>query len=322
MALRDDNYLNDIWEVTFLDFHKKSERRDLYSRGDLKKEGPNLVGDAQTTRWSGAIYDPSAKAEMPLFIPTTYAAQRSTYGVSGDGEVSAKRLSAVSECLSRMELNRMTDAAGSKFERPLLRVFDDLVRDKSANPLFKAYLMQQLGAVLKVRPYAWGLEYSPSLRNDLVELDRVCGGEALRSQDWLLERKRAQLGPKLTALFGGLQNRSYLADARLQREVVRGVVKAGLQFGGFIDSAAQSHLLGEARSSKALWALAPDGQKLTRYVPGETAPQGAKPRAAGFSPVFFVPLDRDALLAEIGRKLPNQPGGQTKLPAIPWLETP
>ena len=322
VALRDDNYLNDIWEVTFLDFRKKSERRDLYSRGDLKKEGPNQVGDAQTTRWIGAIYDPNAKAEIPLFVQTTYSLQRSTYGMSGDGEVSAKRLSAVSECLSRMELNRMTDAAGSKFERPLLRVFDDLVRDKSANSVFKAYLMQQLGAVLKVRPYAWGLEYSASLRNDLAELDRLCDGAVLRSQDWLLERKRAQLGPKLTAFFNGLQIRSYLSEARLHREVVRGVLKAGLQFGGFIDSAGQPHLLGEARSSKALWALAPDGQKLARYVPSEAAPQGAKPRAAGFSPVFFVPLDRAALLAEIGRKMPNQPGPPMKLPAIPWLETP
>jgi hypothetical protein len=144
----------------------------------------------------------------------------------------------------------------------------------------------------------------------------------LRSQDWLLERKRSQFGSKLAAFFSGLQNRRYLTEARIHREVVRGVVKAGLQFGGFIDSAGQAHLLGEARSSKALWALGEDGQKLTRYVPMQDPQKKAKPPTAAFSPVFFVPLDRDALLTEIGRKVPNQAGTPTKLPAIPWLETP
>ena len=216
----------------------------------------------------------------------------------------------------------MTDAAGSKFERPLLRVFDDLVRDKSANSLFKAYLMQQFGAVLKVRPFAWGLEYCASLRNDLAELDRLCDGTILRSQDWLLERKRAQFGPKLTAFFNGLQNRSYLNEAKLHREVVRGVVKAGLQFGGFIDNMGQAHLLGEARSAKSLWVLAVDGQKLTRHAPTGEVRQNSKPLTMGFSPVFFVPLDRDALLAEFGRRGSNPSVIPTKLPAIPWLESP
>lgn len=289
VAIRDDTYLNEIWEGTFTDFRRRNERRVLYSRGDLKKEGPSDVAGVQTTRWTGAFYDPGMKTELPGFIPITYSMQKSTYGLAGDGEVSAQHLSAVSECLSGLELNRMTDASGSKFERPLLRVFDDLVRHPEASAVFKAYLMQQLAAVLKVRPYAWGWEYCSSLRGDLEELDRLCDHTPLRSQDWLLERKRAQFGSKLTAFFNGLHNRSYLADAQLDREVVRAVQKAGLQFAGFLDSAGQPHLLGEARSSRALWALAADGGKLTRYLPAEAAPQGTKPQRTGFSPFSSCP---------------------------------
>jgi hypothetical protein len=322
VALRDDNYLNDIWEMTFTDYHRKGERRALYARGDLNKEAADDGGSTQIIRWSGAIYDPAMKTEIPAFVPSTFSMQRSTYGSGGDGEISAKHLSPVSECLSRLELNRMTDEDGSKFERPLLRVFDDLVREKSANAVFKAYLMQQLGAVLRVRPYAWGLEYCASLRNDLSELDRLCNGTVLRSQDWLLERKKAQLGPKMIAFFDGLQNRNYLTEARLRREVLRGVFKAGLQFGGFIDSAGQSHLLGEARSSKSLWSLSADGQKLSRHFPTEEAARTAKQQIAGFSPVFFVPLDRDTVLAEASSRMSNPPGAQMKLPGVPWLENP
>jgi len=325
LALRDDRYLNDIWDVTLIDLGKGGARRELYSRGELKKGIPSKSGDIETTRWEGGIYTPTTTAELPAFIPTTYAMNRSTgaggYGVSGTGEVKVNRLSAVSQCLNGLELNRMTDATGSKFEKPLLGVFGDLVREKSSGPLFKAYLMQQLASVLNVRPYAWGLEYSASLRNDLAELNRLCDGVVIRSQDWLLERKKAQLGGKLTPFFTGLQNRDYLNEARLHREVLRAVIKAGLQFGGFMDGEGKATLLGEARSAKMLWSLAPDGQSLVRYIPSEDVQQTAK-LATGLSPIFFVPLDRDAFVAEVMRKVSKKPGVEMKLPAIPWLEKP
>ncbi|MDB6174045.1 MAG: hypothetical protein JWL59_3356 [Chthoniobacteraceae bacterium] len=302
VALRDDNYLNDIWEITFVDFRRKNERRELYSRGDLKKEGPNQAGDVQTTRWIGAIYDPAFKTETPAFAATTYTSQRSSFGVNGDGEVSAKRLSAGSDCLNRLELNRMTDADGLKFERPLLRVFDELLRDKSASPLFKGYLMQQLGVVINVRRYPWGLEYCASLRADLEELNRLCDGAMLRSQDWLLERKRSQFNSKLSAFFARLQTRSYLAEARLNRERVRAGLKSGLQFGGFIDSTAQAHVLGEARNEKSLWVLAAGTGELTRYILPDAAGQNPRPPPAIFSPILFVAFGGDSLLpAATGR---------------------
>ena len=143
----------------------------------------------------------------------------------------------------------MTDAAGLKYERPLLRIFDDVAHDKNAHPIFKAYLFQQLGVVLKVRPFAWGLEYCPSLRDDLATLDRLCDNSFLRSQDWLLERKRTQLIAKLAPFFNGLQQRNYFAEAQLHREVLRAVVKAGLQSAALSTAPDAPHLLGEARSA-------------------------------------------------------------------------
>ena len=325
LALRDDRYINDIWDVTLIDLGKGGMRRELYSRGELKKGAPSKTGDIETTRWEGGIYTPSMTTDTLVFMPTTYAMNRTTgaggSGVSGTGEVKMNRLSAVSQCLNGLELNRMTNASGSKFEKPLLGIFGELVREKSTGPLFKAYLMQQLASVLNVRPYAWGLEYSANLRNDLAELNRLCDGVVLRSQDWLLERKKAQFAGKLTPFFTGLQNRDYLNEARLHREVLRAVIKAGLQFGGFIDGEGKANLLGEARSAKMLWSLAADGQSLTRYFPSEDVQQAVKP-TIGLSPIFFVPLDRDTFVAEVMRKVSKKPGVEMKLPTIPWLEKP
>ncbi|HEY3900593.1 MAG TPA: hypothetical protein VGM54_18440 [Chthoniobacter sp.] len=327
IGLREDIYLANIWEVSLVDFRHKNEHRDLYARGDLKREGPNTVGDDQITRWIGSIYDPESRNELPAFMPnTTISLQRGPSGSTGDGEVTSTKLSAVSSCLNHLELNRLTDSAGLKYERPLLRVFDDVVHDKSAHPIFKAYMFQQLGAVLKIRPYAWGLEYCPSLRDDLVAVDRLCDNGALRSQDWLVQRKRDQLDPKLSAFFSGLEQRNYFAEAQIHREVVRAVLKAGLQYGGFIDDTGRARLLGDARSAKLLWALAPDAPKLVQYVPpienSKTPAVSPKSPAAPFSPVFFVPLDRAALTRAITRQLPGEPGAPPKLPLIPFLDTP
>ena len=315
LALRDDVYLNDIWDVTLVDYSKKNERRAVYARGEMRKDGPRDANGAQVTTWTGATFDPAIKSDIPGFAPTTLTSQRSSFGLGGSGEVGESRRSAVSECLGRLELNRMTDGNGEKFERPLLRVFDDLVREKTASPVFKAHLMQQLAAIVRERPFAWGMQYCPRLTRDLARLDESCGGETLRSMDWLLERKRAQFTPKLAPFFAELQSRTYLADARLHREVVRAALKAGLQFGGFFDGAGRAHILGEGEAAGALWALAADGRSVSRC---DVRTHEASEKWARFSPIFFVPLDRQAVLDAAARKI----GGKLSAPEIPLFAAP
>ena len=315
LALRDDVYLNDIWDVTLVDYAKKNERRAVYARGEMRKDGPRDANGAQVTTWTGATFDPAIKSDVPGFAPTTLTSQRSSFGLGGSGELGESHRSAVSECLARLELSRMTDGNGEKFERPLLRVFDDLAREKAASPVFKAYLMQQLAAIVRERPFSWGMEYCPRLTRDLARLDELCGGEMLRSMDWLLERKRAQFAAKLAPFFNELQTRTYLADARLHREVVRAALKAGLQFGGFFDGAGRAHVLGEAAAAGSQWALAADGRTVARC---DARTDDAAGKWARFSPIFFVPVDRQAILDAAARKF----GGKPSPPEIPFFAAP
>ena len=317
VSLRDDIYLNDIWEVTLVDYARKSERRTVLARGELRKDGPRESGLAQVTAWSGAVFDPTIKADIPAFRATTFTSQRTDRGFAGSGEIGESHRSAVSECVARLELNRMTDATGEKFERPLLRVFDELVRDKAASPIFKAFLMQQLAAILRERPFAWGLEYCPRLSRDLARLDELCGGETLRSMDWLLERKRAQFGATLAPFFSELQSRSYLADARLHRDTVRAALKAGLQFGGFFDGRGRPNLREEPAPDAVLWALSSEGGRVVRC---DVPTDAGSDKCAKFSPIFFVPVDRQALLAAAGRKIAVPPGTKLSLPEIPFFD--
>ena len=67
--------------------------------------------------------------------------------------------------------------------------------------------------------------------------------------------------------------------------------KAGLKLGGYVEANGQPRLLGEAKAGFALWTL--DAQaKLVRL--GEKA-------AHPLSPVFFIPIQPEALLAEASR---------------------
>ena len=317
LALREDIYLNDIWDVTLVDYTRKNARRDAYTRGEVKVDGPREVGDgSRTTTWTGAIFDPALKAENPAFAPLKLHSSRTAYGTGGTGELAASRLSAVSQSLARLELNRMTDATGGRFEKPLLRVFDDLVRQKDAHPVFKAFMMQQLGAMLAPRPHAWGLHYCPSLKSDLARLAALTGEAAFRSEDWLMERKRAQFSAKLTPFFAELANRNYLAEARLNREVIRAALKAGLQFGGYIDSELHARVLAQAPDD-GLWALRSQGGVVARFRRPEGGAKVSEDYAV-FSPIFFVPIDPAALLKNGAHKTPGPE--KPKPPASPFFE--
>jgi len=312
LALREDMYLHDIWQATLTDL-AKGGKREVFSRGEIKKEGPREVGGGiQATSWSGAIYDVAAKTDLPAFAPASYYIQRSTGGSGGTGEISGSRRSPASDCLAHLELNRMTDADGAKYEKALLRVCEELVRNKEVPPLFKAYLMQEFGKLMAVRPYAWGLQYCGSLRADLAKLAELCGDTPLRSMDWLLERKRSQLGGQLTPFFAQLQSRTYLGEAQLHRRVVRQALDAGLRYGGFLDAAGRAQLLGEAGSARTLWTLPVGGERIARFDPKAAESKG-RPAFARYSPVFYVPLDREKLLTSAAT-----PGA--KPPAIPLLD--
>lgn len=319
VLLRDDPNLFNILEATLIEFPKKTVRRPVYARASFAERKTSTGDGAETTFWSGQIYDSQDGGDVPVFRDRKSDPLRlvvSAQGARAGFEVSAPKPSGASECLARLELNRMTDLKGKKFERSLLRGFTDLVADKSAPPLCKAFLMQQLGAMLKLRPYSWGLEYCAELEKDLAELDQLCEGP-LRSGDWMLERKRTQFDGKLAKFFGGLQGRNYLLSARLHRDVIQRVLRAGLQFGGYVDARGAAHVRPEAQSAHTFWVLREDGQALARYIAPKDAPAGGKSAVLGLSPLFYIPLDPTALLAELR---PAGAAAKVPAPAIPWLE--
>lgn len=299
LNLMGDTNLNDVWESTLISYGPQKATTTLWSQGQPRSA---LLGDS--TRWSGVFYDPQASERSVLFIKRDFVRVGSAGSHQGQAILSS-RLSATSDFMSRLQVKRMTDENGDRFLRPLLEVFDTLVKDQAASPLAKAYVMLRLERMASLRPQAWGLHLCPSLQADLRKLNSIVGSSGLRSEDWMVPALREQWTAPLTEFFQGCATRSYFKEASIRREFLRTAAAAGVKYGGYVETDGTVVPTQAGRAAAELWVLSRDtGKPLLVPNPavaaaqpaGKEAPKLKAPGAAPLSPAFFLPLDRRQLL--------------------------
>jgi hypothetical protein len=300
LALRDDDNLRDIWEATVVDHEHSGATNLIYSQGEIKAPVESSVGDWNTLSWTGKFYDPHAEPEMVEFTQSEVKVAIFSMGGKRYQELTNVHRSAASVGLAALSLNYMTDEGGTKYETPILHVLDDLVRQKDAGILFRAYVLQQLRAFVGIRPYSWGVQYSPSLRKDLDSFGNLLGDVHLRSTDWMQPQRNHDLGPKLAGFINGLTSRSYFAQAQLNRQLIKAAVDAGLHFAGYVGPDGKKCLLGEATGQKCLIMVGSDG--LPFVTEGVSSTVG-NPALQILSPIFYVPVDPAKLTQETANRL-------------------
>lgn len=286
LALRDDAYLNGVWESIVVDHAHGQSTRSVWSKGPLLE---SRVGDA-LSRWTGLAFDAHADDTGAAFVKSEY--KRITVGSSAQGQsVRSSQLSAATQFMDSLQLNRMTDATGERWQRNLLEMFDQIIQSKSAPALVKAHVMSELERITRSQPFAWGLHFSPTLRADLVELQKIIGGYPLRGEDWMLPKVYSSLGVSLNRFFEARQTRQYRKEAQARRELLRDIQLAGLKFGGYVESDLSLHLNNAARVRSEVWALGKVGPLLL-----SSEARRAPSSVLRFSPIFFIPADRVALM--------------------------
>lgn len=309
LALRDDAYLNGVWENTVVDHAHGQSTRSVWSKGRLEE---SRVGQT-LKRWSGLSFDPHNEDTGAAFVKSEF--KRVTVGSSDQGQsVSSSKVSVATQFMDSLQLNRMTDATGERWQRGLLEVFDKIMQNRAAPALVKAHVMVELERITRSQPFAWGLHLTPTLSDDLVELQKIIGGYPLRSEDWMVPKVRTTLGVALAKFFEARQARQYHQEAQARRELLRDISLAGLKFGGYVGSDLSLHLNNAARVRPELWALGKtDPLLITADV--KTAPAGS----LKLSPVFYIPADRVALMQRYRLALN---GGSADVPAATSTETP
>lgn len=301
LALRDDPGLNSVWENVVVDHSTGRGRRSVWSLGPLVE---SRVGDTQQ-RWSGRAFDPHPQDTGAAFVPLEFKRLVINGGSpQGQGVVSSKP-SAAGNLVKNLQLDRMTDANGERFERSLLGILDRLMADITAPSVAKAYVMLELERLTRDRPFAWGLQLAPTLRADLAELHRLAGDYPLRGDDWMLPKVREKLGGVLDDFFAARQGRQYEKEAQARRLLVMRVNAAGVKTGGFVDTDRKLRLNAPGRGAMEFWLPLKTGPRLLATAAGE-APDGVP----GLTPLLFLPLDRQELMRNYRASLSGEQQGR------------
>ncbi len=299
LGLLHDENLNNIFENKLTYYSSSKAPSTVYSRG---KPEEKVIG--ASTRWTAKFYEPDPSQSTVLFISKSYTRVGSPGEYQGDA-VTTLRLSPTSEFMNQLDIGRVTDEKGERVLKSLLEVFEKVVRDKTGSPIARAYIMLRLEDMMRLRPREWGLHYCTTLQQDLRSLHQALGVTGLRSEDWLVSAAREKWLSPLTTFFAPLQSRAYLREAVARRNYLRAATTAGLKFAGYVETDQTLSLNKAGRNGGELWVLGRDKGKpllVANPAAGNSAADKSKPiqvpGAEPLSPVFFVPMDRQALVQQ------------------------
>ena len=314
--IRNDPFLSNIFEIEYLEYQNKNQKRILFLSGDMESKSSSNSAFL-TKEWSGKIYNPRGQQKpLPAFIPLKISSMKSAAGVAGDGEITGKAVSSASACLSALELNKMTNEAGSRYERSLLQVFDRIVRHETKNVLVKAYLMQKVAEIFQMRSAEWGGPFCGSLKKDLARLSQIGDGVAFTSSDWMQDSKQLRYFNVLTHFFQQIEGHRYEYEARIHRLIAAKAVDAGIHYAGFIDGEGKTHSSGTENDPRFLWVFSPETRRLVRG----NAPQIESTK--GLTVLFSLPLDAGAALREASVQVLGSSPATTVEIDIPFLANP
>lgn len=299
LDLREDENLNNVWEHVLTDYARRRGDTTFWSLGPLTKSD---LGESSI--WKGRCYDP-AVSELSVSFPEREFRKAAINGSTMGQSVSGSRLSAASDLMNSLQLNRMTDPNGERFMRSLLDVLDHVVKHEKGSAIAKAYVMLRLEEMAQPRAFAWGFHFSRALQADLRELHSLTANTSLRSEDWLLPQTQARLGKSLAAFFLRCRDRYYLKEASARRELLSLAAKAGLRFGGYVEVDQRLILTNAGRAAQELWVMGLDNGKPVRIpappsnqeASADTQSSAVQTGVRPLSPVFFLPVDRKQLLA-------------------------
>jgi hypothetical protein len=292
LALRDNDNLKEIWEISTVDPAKNGQKGTAYSRGNVRQ----ALTDEKYTTLAGSIYNATKDPDGLFFSDTSVMCAASELRESikpASGTVS----------LNNLKLNYLIDDTGERYEKPILAVMDELVT-LDGNPLFKAYVMQQLHDFINLRPYSWGLQWCPALRRDLATMAKLNGDEPVRSSDWMVPRRNRESGKKYADFFDSIRGCSYFKEAGILKQIVSLSKIAGLNFAGYMGPDGKPKILAETDEHRTFWAITGEGddRKLTGITPSGNGAYEFTGDVPPFTPLFQVKVNRAELIADACKK--------------------
>jgi hypothetical protein len=240
---------------------------------------------------AGMVHDPAQFRDSLHFVHTAY----------NDWDyIKVKRLYRTRECDSyeRLGLSELIDANTGNYQKPILRLFDQLNQETNASAAFRAFVTFKLLAVAQLRPGEWGLTWCPGAAAHILALTGL-GAKDIQSGDWMVPERSDKFERPLQEYFAQARAVPLEKQARFLQQLARETCEKGFSFAGFID--ASGHPVLRALGSPAVelcgWSRSGSATVLLRKAAGGTAYTPlAEPLP--YSPLFAFADDRRELLLQ------------------------
>lgn len=255
LALRDEVDLKDIYRclVTPLPPGRSGQERTLYSRGQPRRRDSTISDTVVRSEWVAEFYDParnSAEIQFEAFpIGFSFVNRR-----QNDLRLVECSLTEESDLFRRLELGAWIDRSTGEFQRPVLRLLDQVRSEPRASPLFVTHVFLRLLELASQRPEVWGLQMSPSLQEQAREL-RTTLTLAVLPTDWMVPRRQEMYNGRLKQILDAGRKKSFEKEAEVLRAFYGAVAKEGFLFSGFVSLDGSVEASAGARGALELWGL-------------------------------------------------------------------
>ena len=243
-------------------------------------------------------FDETAFERDQPFYEKVYICRTDADGTPVEGDyLEMEGLCPESEFYRNLAMLCNYDTGKRRIQRSLLDVLDEIKINHQISPLFKAYITQELFDVMMVRPYDWGLNFSPTVQFEYRDLLKMKG--ILNPYDWLRSSAKARLLEALTIYYENIGTDSYYTQAVLGYQLFAEISTQQVYYGGYVDTKGVFHVLDATPDDHRLYGMRADG---TIGVIRRPASEGQPPvdeKATVYTPLLYFGDTTDAILDRI-----------------------
>jgi hypothetical protein len=287
LKLRDDKNMQDIYAYQL---SANSRPQNPHQSHPVFAQG--LITRDRAGEQSGLIYDPVERHAPLHFVQEEYSDWDYT---------NVTKLFRTQECdaYERLGLGEVIDSNTGNYQKPMLKLFDQLNQDENSMAVFRAFAMLRLYELAQMRPLEWGLQWAPDLARQMRQLQEL-GGGGIQSGDWMVRAQAAKYEKPLQKHFAETRAISLEKEAQFLRQLARQTCEQGFIFAGFVGSDGAPVLRRitipgaeywgwdtRSRSAGLLFRRGPNGADLEKLA--EPMP---------FTPLLVFPGDRRKILLD------------------------
>jgi len=242
--LLNDPYSDKIYQASITG----SPDRIIYTQGAPLSSDPGADGRLD---YSGKVFDPRYDGNSIKFSLRSFSSESHENSTrakfAGD-----KRLSTFSTVYSAMSPKSFM-ANNGNIVHSVWELIDRATATNEKSPVYMAFVAQQIQDLVSVRPYAWGVHFTPGAKAFLTDVKDKLGGERIVSGSWMFPETSERAANKLGDIFS--KTTSFQKEASFNRAVTVAVVNSGLDFAGYVDFAGRPVLSDKISPPDALFGL-------------------------------------------------------------------